>query len=113
MAPQTAKIHTLITLDISIRTRPLVLKTRKRCPCGFDSHRPLHFQASLRTRRDTRLGINTLILWESVGNGRSIWRRSRVLRCPYAAPAFTRAYAIDANRGQIAIDAVFNIRRRL
>jgi Phage integrase, N-terminal SAM-like domain len=25
-------------------------------PCGFDSYRPLHFPASLRTRRHTRLG---------------------------------------------------------
>jgi hypothetical protein len=28
------------------RTKPLVLKAWKRRPCGFDSHRPLHFQAS-------------------------------------------------------------------
>jgi hypothetical protein len=41
--PAYPKIHTLITLSISIRTKPLVLKTRKRRPCGFDSHRPLHF----------------------------------------------------------------------
>ena len=46
VAPHTAKIHTLITLGISIRTKPLVLKARERLPCGFDSHRPLHSQAT-------------------------------------------------------------------
>src|ERR1017187_4383102 len=45
VAPHTAKIHTLITLGISIRTKLLVLKDRKRLPRGFDSHRPLHYQA--------------------------------------------------------------------
>jgi hypothetical protein len=43
VAPHTAKIHTLITLGISIHIKPLVLKALKRPPCGFDSHRPLHF----------------------------------------------------------------------
>src|SRR5216684_3473016 len=60
VAPHTAKIHTLITLDISIRTKPLVLKTWKRLPCGFDSHRPLHFSLSgvpLRCPR-TRLSLS-------------------------------------------------------
>src|ERR1700674_4671797 len=41
VAPHTSKIHTLITLGISIRAKPLVLKARKRLPRGFDSHRPL------------------------------------------------------------------------
>jgi hypothetical protein len=45
-AVDTTKNHTLITLGISDRTKPLVLKSRKRCPCGFDSHRPLHFSLS-------------------------------------------------------------------
>jgi len=36
------KIHTLITLGISVRNKPLVLKARSAQPCGFDSHRPLH-----------------------------------------------------------------------
>jgi hypothetical protein len=44
VAPHTAKIHMLITLGISIRAKPLVLRARKRLPRGFDSHRPLHFQ---------------------------------------------------------------------
>src|SRR5216684_6845105 len=60
VAPHTAKIHTLITLGISIRTKPLVLKTWKRLPCGFDSHRPLHFSlpgVSLRCPR-TRLSLS-------------------------------------------------------
>jgi hypothetical protein len=43
VAPHTAKIHTLITLGVSILAKPLVLKARKRVPRGFDSHRPLHF----------------------------------------------------------------------
>jgi hypothetical protein len=42
VAPHTGKIHTLITLGIRIRIKPLVLKADKRRPCGFDSHRPLH-----------------------------------------------------------------------
>src|SRR5216684_1513199 len=60
VAPHTAKIHTLITLGISIRTKPLVLKTWRRRPCGFDSHRPLHFSlpgVSLRCPR-TRLSAS-------------------------------------------------------
>jgi hypothetical protein len=42
VAPHTAKIHTLITLGLCIRTKLLFLKPQKRLPCGFDSHRPLH-----------------------------------------------------------------------
>jgi hypothetical protein len=45
--PTYLEIHTLITLGIRLRTKPLVLKARMHCPCGFDSHRPLHFQPSL------------------------------------------------------------------
>src|SRR5260370_33562790 len=44
MARHTTKIHTLITLGVGDRARALVLKDRKRLPCGFDSHRPLHFR---------------------------------------------------------------------
>jgi hypothetical protein len=43
VAPHTAKIHTLITLGIRHRIKSLVLKARKKCPRGFDSHRPLQF----------------------------------------------------------------------
>jgi hypothetical protein len=43
VAPHTAKIHTLITLGIRHRAKPLVFKSQKRPPRGFDSHRPLHF----------------------------------------------------------------------
>ena len=46
VAPHTAKIHTLITLGIHRRAKQLVLKSRKRVPRGFDSHRPLHPQAT-------------------------------------------------------------------
>ncbi len=42
MAPRTTKIHTRVTLGVGHRTKLLVLKARKRRPCGFDSHRPLH-----------------------------------------------------------------------
>jgi hypothetical protein len=42
VAPHTAKIHTLITLGIHIRTNPLVFRARNVVLCGFDSHRPLH-----------------------------------------------------------------------
>jgi hypothetical protein len=41
--PHIAKIHTLITLGIGHRTKPLVLYGRRRRPRGFDSRRPLHF----------------------------------------------------------------------
>src|SRR5260370_33073858 len=44
VAPHTTNIHTLITLGIRNLTKPLVLKARKHRPCGFDSHRPLHFR---------------------------------------------------------------------
>jgi hypothetical protein len=43
VAPHTEKIHTLITLGIRDRTKPLVLRPRARRTRGFDSHRPLHF----------------------------------------------------------------------
>jgi hypothetical protein len=48
VAPHTAKIHTLITLGVSILAKSLVLKALKRVPRGFDSHRPLHFSAAWR-----------------------------------------------------------------
>ena len=54
VAPHTPKIHTLITLGIRHRAKELVSKLRRSRPRGFDSHRPLHFPASLRTSRDTR-----------------------------------------------------------
>jgi hypothetical protein len=60
VAPHTSKIHTLITLGISIRTKPLVFKVRNCLPRGFDSHRPLHFSlsgVSLRCPR-TRLTLS-------------------------------------------------------
>jgi hypothetical protein len=60
VALDTTKIHTLITLGISIRTKPLVSKARQRHPCGFDSHRSLHFSlsgVSLRYPR-TRLSLS-------------------------------------------------------
>jgi hypothetical protein len=41
-----------------------------RCPCGFDSHRPLHFQARQATQ-GYKIGVKTLIRWDSLGN----WRR--------------------------------------
>ena len=47
VAPHIAKIHTLITLGISLRTKPLVFRFRTRRPGGFDSYRPLHFPLSL------------------------------------------------------------------
>ena len=46
VAPHAAKLHTLITLGIGIRTKPHVFFFRKRLPRGFDSHRPLHSQTT-------------------------------------------------------------------
>jgi hypothetical protein len=46
IAPHTAKIHTPITLGIRRRYKPAVFKVRKVLPRGFDSHRPLHSQAT-------------------------------------------------------------------
>jgi hypothetical protein len=40
------KIHTLLTLGVSILAKSLVLKARKCVPHVFDSHRPLHSQAT-------------------------------------------------------------------
>jgi hypothetical protein len=36
-----------ITLGIRDRTKLPALKARKHRPCGFDSHRPLHFPPTL------------------------------------------------------------------
>ena len=59
MAAHTAKIHTLITLGIRNRTKPLVLKARKPRPCGVDSHRQLHSKAvSGLNRRRFAVGYN-------------------------------------------------------
>jgi hypothetical protein len=58
VAPQTAKIHTLITLGIRHRSKAPIFELRKRLPCGFDSHRPLHFSlsgVSLRCPRTRRV----------------------------------------------------------
>jgi hypothetical protein len=48
VALDTTKIHTPITLGIRIRDRVklLVFELREAPPCGFDSHRPLHFSLS-------------------------------------------------------------------
>jgi hypothetical protein len=46
VAPHTTKIHTPITLGIRRRTKSPVFKPRRRRPFGFDSHRPLHSQAT-------------------------------------------------------------------
>ena len=89
VAPHTAKIHTLITLGVSILPKPLVLEGLKRLPRGFDSHRPLHFQDRSEQvgTRDWGQHVDPVgKRWERT----SIWRRSRVVTCPYAAPAFTR-----------------------
>jgi len=104
VAPHTAKIHTLITLGIRDRAKPLVLKARKRLPRGFDSHRPLHFWLSDVSLRcpGTRLSLSpgshsldaatTVPLVESVdrrlGGVRSRWSHPSVIgpvaaRCPW------------------------------
>src|SRR5229473_1809574 len=60
MALDTTKIHTPITLGVRPCIKPLVFKLRRRSPCGFDSHRPLHFSlsgVSLRCLR-TRLSLS-------------------------------------------------------
>jgi hypothetical protein len=89
VALHTAKIHTLITLVIGIRTKALVSRLRTRRPCGFDSHRPLHFQASsgYAGLRDWGQDIDPVEkCWECA----SIWGPPHILRHPYVAPAFTR-----------------------
>jgi hypothetical protein len=94
VAPQTAKMHTPITLGIRIRTKLLVLKSRKHRPRGFDSHRPLHFSLSgvllrcLRTRLSSSssshsLDAATVHLIECVdrllGRARSRWPHPSVI----------------------------------
>jgi hypothetical protein len=77
VAPHTAKIHTLITLGIRHRAKPLVLKARKHRPCGFDSHPEAHSlwvrfpsPAPLLRQREATQGdkicFKTLIRWESL-----------------------------------------------
>ena len=64
VAPHTAKFHTLITPGIRHRAKALVFQLREHRPCGFDSHRPLHFPLpgvsprchSTRPARPERLG---------------------------------------------------------
>jgi hypothetical protein len=43
VALDTAKIHAPITLEFRRDAKPRVFLVRKRRPCGFYSHRPLHF----------------------------------------------------------------------
>ena len=45
--PTSAQIHTSITLGSPHRAKPLVFQLRRRCPCGFDSRRPLHSRLRL------------------------------------------------------------------
>jgi hypothetical protein len=94
------KIHTLITLGISHRTKPLVFWLWSRCTCEFDSHRPLHFRpASGRVRiLDRGQHVDPVgKRWERT----PIWRQSRVLRCPYAAPAFTRTVTWATSKNNV------------
>jgi hypothetical protein len=100
LAPHTAKIHTLITLGISSRTKPLVLKARKRPPCGFDSHRPLHSQATPGHAglQDWGQDIDPMgKSWESMLRG----RRSHGLTYPRIAPRFTRTVTRSSSQNEL------------
>jgi hypothetical protein len=115
VAPHTTKIHTLSTLGIRNRSNPLVLKPRNRCPCGFDSHRPLHFSLSgvllrcLRTRLSSSssshsLDAATVHLIECVdrllGRARSPWPHPSVI--DPNLPLVTVCFApLQIRRGQL------------
>src|SRR5277367_2872530 len=89
VAPHAAKIHTLITLGIRHRAKPLVFKIRKRRPCGFDSHRPLHSPATPGNagRQDWGQHVDPMgKSWEY----ESIFGLPHILRYPCVAPAFRR-----------------------
>ncbi len=96
VAPRTANIHTPITLEYRGNCKPLVLLLRKRRPCGFDSHRPLHSQdrsGDVGTR-DSCQGFDPVgKSWEF----ESVWRRSRSLTYSGLAPVFTRT----GTRGEV------------
>jgi hypothetical protein len=65
VAPHTAKIHTLITLVISIRTKPHVLKARKHLPRGFDSHRPPHSRSLTLGQCCPRWGTRAVVRFQN------------------------------------------------
>ena len=78
-----------MTLGIRHPVKQLVFKARKRLPCGFDSHRPLHSQVGLGDEGLRDLGQHVDPVgksWEST----LIGRRSRDLTYPRFAPTFTR-----------------------
>jgi hypothetical protein len=81
-------------------TKPLVSKVRNVRPCGFDSHRPLHFQAMLGDagQQDWGQGIDPMgKSWEST----LIGRRSHGLTYPLIAPTFTRTVTRSSFEKQI------------
>src|SRR5229473_7524320 len=89
VVPYITKIHTPIALGIRFRAKLLVFQLRKRRPCGFDSHRPLHFQDRSGDVGIPNWGQHVDLVgksWERT----FIWRRPRVLTYPQVAPAFTR-----------------------
>jgi len=83
MALDTTKIHTPITLGVRPCTKPLVFKLRRRRPCGCDSHRPLHFPAGLRIRRDTRLGSTRWSCGKALGTDVDL----ATVSCPHISPS--------------------------
>jgi hypothetical protein len=87
VAPHAAKIHTLITLGVSILPKPLVLKARQRLPRGFDSHRPLHSK----TGSDNPGQLARANIHRCLGRSWDFASNSRQTRCPgssWIAPAF-------------------------
>ena len=89
MAPYTEKIHTQITLGICNRSKPLVLKARKRRQCGFDSHRPLRSQATPGQAglQDWGQDVDPMgKSWELMLGGDGLM----ALTYPRSAPRFTR-----------------------
>jgi hypothetical protein len=87
-------------LGISIRAKLLIFASRKRLPRGFDSHRPLHSQATPGHAglQDWDQDIDPMgKSWESTLRG----RRSHGLTYSRIAPRFTRTVTRSSSQKQI------------
>src|ERR1700679_2916621 len=69
VAPHTAKIHTLITLGIRVRTDPHVSRPGTAFPLGSIPIARSTLKQCQATQGDS-IRVNTLIRWEGLGNRR-------------------------------------------
>jgi hypothetical protein len=60
VAPHTAKIHTLITVGISVRVKPFVFKPRKHLPFGLDFNQRFRMNLTEEQKQDLVAFLNSL-----------------------------------------------------